>query len=286
MRVITVASAMLVAATACAAEPSNADIGECYAALEAGDLQLAMLFSENVQQLLGVPKYLHRPALSCLSETTGEDWQYVQQLNRFVPKAEVEDRLSALAEAEAERERLAAEAEAERARLAAEADAKRTNLINQRRCEVLDKLEPLEAELSKLELEFSNFFQQYELAGELALIETISTCHSWYQEDSFAALTNAVCNRIFIEYGVSSLEAEVPSRSRKQLLEDQISWLYSDLRYLDQGRLPEEVDADAEENLKASLILRLPSELRVEAENNSIDELYLMVEEYEDSLCN
>ena len=37
MRVITGASAMLVAATACAAEPSNADIGECYAALEVGD---------------------------------------------------------------------------------------------------------------------------------------------------------------------------------------------------------------------------------------------------------
>ena len=258
-------------ASAAFAQNNREVIVLCLDAIAENDEDKARDMAESIQTMRNVPKFMQGDALQCLENATGENWQYVLDASRFVRVTEVNEVLSELAAARAEEERKQVE---------------RPLILQARKCEVLAVLSPLQARLTELISGAKEAERRLEIASLEARIETVETCQDWYQRDSLEALTNAVCNDVFTQVGVNPLETngaylqfEIAS------LENQIGPLQLQLEIMELGMLPEEALERSSEEQRQLLIRRLPREQRVQAEGMTLNEILLLLTEYERALC-
>ena len=250
-------------------------VDPCLAAIDQNNIDQARELAQVIEADRFVPRFLLPKAERCLEDATGEAWQFVYELSRFVREDEVDQ---ALLEAEAE--------EATEARIQAERQAEREATLQARRCELLDELRPLQTRRSELARVEQQVEQRLERAALMARLETVETCQTWYQQDTFAALTNPVCSSVFFDVGVSPLDDDSGySQLEVSSLETQIGILVSQLEILNMGMLPEEALEQALEEERTALIRRLPEDQRDEANELSLTDIGILLTENERALC-
>jgi hypothetical protein len=137
---------------------------------------------------------------------------YMPRLRQFIPLEEYEEIMSQAAAAQSAREaEAAALEEAEEAALEAIEEAK-AKAVNARICELREVL--VETNQTLLEAEAA---QQDRRIDTLAA--TIQECNSWFNSDPRSALTNDICNSIFVSGGLPNSEISGPSTSEILLAE-------------------------------------------------------------------
>jgi hypothetical protein len=206
---------------------ASADIySDCEDAISTGDDAAVQEMVSRIRTFGYVPMRRHTAANICVSEGMGREMVFQLGLGQFIPLEEYEEIRSQEAAAQAAREAEAAAAQAAREaevaaiRLAREAEAAALEAIekataravNARICELQEVL--AETNLTLLQAEAA---QQDRRVDTLAA--TIQECSSWFNSDPRSALTNDICNSIFVSGGLPNSEVSGPSTSEILLAE-------------------------------------------------------------------
>jgi hypothetical protein len=195
---------------------ASADIySDCEDAISRGDDAAVQEMVSRIRTFGYVPMRRHTAANICVSEGMGREMVFQLGLGQFIPLEEYEEIRSQEAAAQAAREaevaaiRLAREAEA----AALEAIEKATaRAVNARICELQEVL--AETNLTLLQAKAA---QQDRRVDTLAA--TIQECSLWFNSDPRSALTNDICNSIFVSGGLPNSEVSGPSTSEILLAE-------------------------------------------------------------------
>jgi hypothetical protein len=199
---------------------ASADIySDCEDAISRGDDAAVQEMASEIRTYTHV-SYWDLPAANiCVSEAMGREMAYLPRLRQFIPLEEYEEIMSQAAAAQSAREAVAAALEEEEeAALAAEAAAleaieeAKAKAVNARICELREVL--VETNQTLLEAEAA---QQDRRIDTLAA--TIQECNSWFNSDPRSALTNDICNSIFVSGGLPNSEISGPSTSEILLAE-------------------------------------------------------------------
>lgn len=167
------ASTVMIGFIACSTSIATADAlsdlaDKCIAALAAGDQPGFEAASNAIRQRDDVFNTEARErAEACLSQGYGETWEYWYPTSSFEPRATIEARINAAADAKLEEERAAAQAEGD----AAKAEANRA-----------------------------------ENAKRVAALVYVS-CFTLFTRDKVAAMTNPVCVDSFLQTGLPASAA-------------------------------------------------------------------------------
>jgi hypothetical protein len=176
------------------ASSASADIySDCEDAISRGDDAAVQRMVSRIRTFGYVAMGRHTAANICVSEGMGREMVFQRGSGQFIPLEEYEGIRSQEAAAQAARE--------------AEAKA-----VNARICELQEVL--AETNLTILEAEAA---QQDRRVDTLAA--TIQECSSWFNSDPRSALTNDICNSIFVSGGLPNSEVSGPSTSEILLAE-------------------------------------------------------------------
>jgi predicted nucleic acid-binding protein len=195
---------------------ASADIySDCEDAISRGDDAAVQEMVSRIRTFGYVPMRRHTAANICVSEGMGREMVFQLGLGQFIPLEEYEEIRSQEAAAQLAREVEAAAIqlaqEAEEAALEAIEEAK-AKAVNARICELQEVL--AETNLTILEAEAA---QQDRRIDTLAA--TIQECSAWFNSDPRSALTNDICNSIFVSGGLPNSEVSGPSTSEILLAE-------------------------------------------------------------------
>jgi hypothetical protein len=195
---------------------ASADIySDCEDAISRGDDAAVQEMVSRIRTFGYVPMRRHTAANICVSEGMGREMVFQLGLGQFIPLEEYEEIRSQEAAAQLAREAEAAAIQlalaAEEAALEAIEEAK-AKAVNARICELQEVL--AETNLTILEAEAA---QQDRRVDTLAA--TIQECSSWFNSDPRSALTNDICNSIFVSGGLPNSEVSGPSTSEILLAE-------------------------------------------------------------------
>lgn len=136
----------------------------------------------------------------CLTEQLGGEWRYSPVLKKFVGGTDLskeEIRLNVIFDRQQEARKTLDELNAlpEKEGYALQTKA--------RRCELLEEIAQNQASIEAAERARSEMRAQVR-------ISTVRECEAWYLEDSRSAITNAVCNGVFSEFGIPQPEEQYP----------------------------------------------------------------------------
>jgi hypothetical protein len=198
---------------------ASADIySDCEDAISRGDDAAVQEMVSRIRTFGYVPMRRHTAANICVSEGMGREMVFQLGLGQFIPLEEYEEIRSQEAAAQLAREAEAAAIQlalaAEEAALEAIEEAK-AKAVNARICELQEVL----AE-TNLTLQQAEAAQQDRRIDTLAA--TIQECSAWFNSDPRSALTNDICNSIFVSGGLPNSEVSGPSTS-EILLAEQIN---------------------------------------------------------------
>jgi hypothetical protein len=236
-----IAAPALLAALWCFSAPANAqtqsDLAkECLAALNTGDSTRANQIAEEIKTWPFVfSTQLKAEALECLEGASGEQWTYSTELGRFLSAAGTqrqleedrletqrqleEDRLETQRQLEEDRLekkrklealRLETERKWKEDRLEAERKQEKQRELLARKCTLKDEISQFEltiGEAERLSQQRQNqAAKQIERVQAEAQVETVRICTEWYEEDKRGAVTDLVCNKIFLTIGLPDTE--------------------------------------------------------------------------------
>jgi len=123
-------------------------------------------------------------ARECLDRTSGELWIYRVPLSRFITMAENKRAL--------------------------EAERSEKDQLLARKCTLKDQISQFELiirEAERLSQQRQNeTAKQIERVQAEAQVETVRVCTEWYEEDKRGAVTDLVCNKIFLTIGLPDAE--------------------------------------------------------------------------------
>jgi hypothetical protein len=184
---------------------ASADIySDCEDAISRGDDAAVQEMVSRIRTFGYVPVRRQTAANICVSDGMGREMVFQQGLGQFIPLEEYEEIRSEEAAAQAALEAEAAAREANK-----EATAK---AVNARICELQEVL-----------AETNQTLQQAEAAQQDRRIDTLAAtiqeCSSWFNSDPRSALTNDICNSIFVSGGLPNSEVSGPSTSEILLAE-------------------------------------------------------------------
>jgi hypothetical protein len=170
---------------------------DCEDALSRGDDAAVQEMASEIRTFSYVPMRSQTAANICVSEAMGREMAFQLGLRQFIPLEEYEEIRSQGAEAQSAREAIE------------EATAK---AVHARICELQEVL-----------AETNQTLQQAEAARQDRRIDTLAAtiqeCNSWFNSDPRSALTNDICNSIFISGGLPNSEVSGPSTSEILLAE-------------------------------------------------------------------
>lgn len=188
-----IAAPALLAALWCFSAPVNAqtqrDLAkECLTALSTGDGARANQILEEIKTwryLFDAP--LIDDALECLEGASKDKWAYSTENSRFISLEA--DRLAAERIRDEQRELLA------------------------RKCALKDQISQFELIIGEAERLWGQLQDEIVLQRERvqaeAQVETVRVCNQWYEEDKRAAVTDLVCNKIFLTLGLPDTEVSL-----------------------------------------------------------------------------
>ena len=202
---------------------ASADIySDCEDAISRGDDAAVQEMVSRIRTFTYVSYGNLTAANICVSEAMGREMAFLPRLRQFIPLEEYEEIMSQAAAAQEEEAaiQLAREEEAAAIQLArAEEEAAleaieeaTARAVNARICELREVL--VETNQTLLEAEAA---QQDRRIDTLAA--TIQECNSWFNSDPRSALTNDICNSIFVSGGLPNSEVSGPSTSEILLAE-------------------------------------------------------------------
>jgi hypothetical protein len=172
-----------------------------------------------------------------VSEGMGREMVFQLGLGQFIPLEEYEEIRSQEAAAQAAREaeaaaiQLAQEEEAAAAQAAREEEAAAAQAAQEEEAAALEAIEEATAkavnaricELQEVLAETNLTLLQAEAAQQDRRIDTLAAtsqeCSSWFNSDPRSALTNDICNSIFVSGGLPNSEVSGPSTSEILLAE-------------------------------------------------------------------
>ncbi|AGI67249.1 hypothetical protein OAN307_c15760 [Octadecabacter antarcticus 307] len=195
---------------------ASADIyGDCEDALTRGDDAAVQEMASEMRTFSHVPMRSRTAANNCVSEAMGREMVFQLRLGQFITLEEYEEirSLAAAAQAAREAEEVAAQAAREAEEVALEEIEEATaKAVNARICELQEVLD-----------ETNQTLQQAEAARQdrrvNTLAATIQECSAWFNSDPRSALTNDICNSIFVSGGLPNSEVSGPSTSEILLAE-------------------------------------------------------------------
>lgn len=259
---------ILVSPSVAYAQSKREVLALCQDAVATGDNDTAISLANVVQTWTSLfSAELEIGGAECISAATGEKWQYSRATLSF----------ASVAELEAERQNRIAKINA------------RSEMLNSRRCELLGELFPMLARENELQEAIEASQREIQLGIMQAQTETVQACHDWYLRDAMAALTNPVCNSLFLSVGLrpSGGATDAFDELELQYIVGRIEQITSSIAIIDdRQKLPEEVIAEEEERLRGVLIQSLPDHLKDSAQSMSSGEIEIMRIEYELSSCN
>ena len=184
---------------------ASADIySDCEDALSRGDDAAVQEMVSRIRTFGYVPVRRQTAANICVSEGMGREMVFQLGLGQFIPLEEYEEIRSQEAAAQAAREEEAAALQA--------IEEDRAKAVNARICELQEVL-----------AETDQTLQQAEAARQDRRIDTLAAtiqeCSEWFNNDPRSALTNDICNSIFVSGGLPTSEVSGPSTSEILLAE-------------------------------------------------------------------
>jgi hypothetical protein len=195
---------------------ASADIySDCEDAISRGDDAAVQEMVSRIRTFGYVPMRRHTAANICVSEGMGREMVFQLGLGQFIPLEEYEEIRSQEAAAQAAREAEEAAAQAVREAEAAAMEAieeATAKAVTARICELQEVL-----------AETNQTLQQAEAARQDRRIDTLAAtiqeCSAWFNSDPRSALTNDICNSIFVSGGLPDSEVSGPSTSEILLAE-------------------------------------------------------------------
>jgi hypothetical protein len=188
---------------------ASADIySDCEDAILRGDDAAVQEMVSRIRTFGYVPVRRQTAANICVSEGMGREMAFQLRSGQFIPLEEYEEIRSQEATAQAAREEEEAAAKAALEAIE-EATAK---AVNARICELQEVL-----------AETNQTLQQAEAARQDRRVDTLAAtiqeCSAWFNGDPRSALTNDICNSIFVSGGLPTSEVSGPSTSEILLAE-------------------------------------------------------------------
>jgi hypothetical protein len=188
---------------------ASADIySDCEDAISRGDDAAVQEMVSRIRTFGYVPVRRQTAANICVSEGMGREMAFQLRSGQFIPLEEYEEIRSQEATAQAAREEEEAAAKAALEAIE-EATAK---AVNARICELQEVL-----------AETNQTLQQAEAARQDRRVDTLAAtiqeCSAWFNGDPRSALTNDICNSIFVSGGLPTSEVSGPSTSEILLAE-------------------------------------------------------------------
>jgi hypothetical protein len=195
---------------------ASADIySDCEDALSRGDDAAVQEMVSRIRTFGYVPVRRQTAANICVSEGMGREMVFQMGLGQFIPLEEYEEIRSQEVAAQAAREEEEAAAQAAREEEAAALEAieeATAKAVNARICELQEVL-----------AETNQTLQQAEAARQDRRVDTLAAtiqeCSAWFNSDPRSALTNDICNSIFVSGGLPTSEVSGPSTSEILLAE-------------------------------------------------------------------
>ena len=188
-----IAAPALLAALWCFSAPANAQtqsdlVKECLAALNTGDSTRANQIAEDIKTWRNLlSTQLIVDGLECLKGASGEQWSYDPTFLLFNIQRELDAE-----------------------RLEAERRQEKQNELLARKCTLKDEISQFEliiGEAERLSQQRQNeTAKQIERVQAEAQVETVRICTEWYEEDKRGAVTDLVCNKIFLTIGLPDTE--------------------------------------------------------------------------------
>jgi hypothetical protein len=177
---------------------ASADIySDCEDAISRGDDAAVQEMVSRIRTFGYVPVRRQTAANICVSEGMGREMAFQLRSGQFIPLEEYEEIRSQEAAAKAALEAIE------------EATAK---AVNARICELQEVL-----------AETNQTLQQAEAARQDRRVDTLAAtiqeCSAWFNGDPRSALTNDICNSIFVSGGLPTSEVSGPSTSEILLAE-------------------------------------------------------------------
>jgi hypothetical protein len=203
---------------------ASADIySDCEDALSRGDDAAVQEMASEIRTYNHVSYWNLTAANICVSEATGREMAFLPRLRQFIPLEEYEEIMSQAAAAQSAREAEAAAAQSAREAEAAaleEAEAAALQAIEEDRAKAVNARI---CELQEVLAETDQTLQQAEAARQARRVDTLAAtiqeCSAWFNSDPRSALTNDICNSIFVSGGLPNSEVSGPSTSEILLAE-------------------------------------------------------------------
>jgi hypothetical protein len=217
---------------------ASADIySDCEDAISRGDDAAVQEMVSRIRTFGYVPMRRHTAANICVSEGMGREMVFQLGLGQFIPLEEYEEIRSQEAAAQAAREaeeaaaQAAREAEEAAAQAVREAEEAAAQAVREAEAAAMEAIEEATAkavnaricELREVLAETDQTLQQAEAARQDRRVDTLAAtiqeCSAWFNSDPRSALTNDICNSIFVSGGLPTSEVSGPSTSEILLAE-------------------------------------------------------------------
>jgi hypothetical protein len=195
---------------------------DCEDALSRGDDAAVQEMVSRIRTFTYVSYGNLTAANICVSEAMGREMAFLPRLRQFIPLEEYEEIMSQAAAAQAAREEEEAAREEEEAaiQLAREEEAAALEAIEEAKAKAVNARI---CELQEVLAETNQTLQQAEASQQDRRVDTLAAtiqeCSAWFNSDPRSALTNDICNSIFVSGGLPTSEVSGPSTSEILLAE-------------------------------------------------------------------